>query len=91
MLVNGLISKLIDAHAVEKRRRELTFTSSFGGYLLWSISSNSVKAGTIQGWREILSNFDSSLANLSELEIEATIILSDYYMNHPIFTLSDER
>jgi hypothetical protein len=90
MLVNGLISKLMDAHAVEKRIGELTFTNSFGGYLLCSISCNSIKAGTIQGWREILGDFEPSLASLSEAEIEATVILLDYYMNHSIPMPLDE-
>lgn len=91
MLVNGLIGKLMDARAVEKRDGELTFTNSFGGYLLCSISYNSAKAGTIQGWREILADFESSLVNLSADEIEATVMLLDYYMNHPATAAVDGR
>ncbi|MEO9363672.1 MAG: hypothetical protein ABI348_07200 [Nitrososphaera sp.] len=84
MLVNGLIGKLLQAGAAERRDGELTFTNAFGGYLLCSISYNSARAGTLQGWREILADFESSMANLSADEIEATVMLLDYYLNHAV-------
>lgn len=84
MLINGLIGKLLQARAAERRDGELTFTNAFGGYLLCSISYNSTKALTVQGWREILADFESSLADLSTDEIEATMMLLDYYLNHAV-------
>ncbi|AIF84187.1 hypothetical protein NTE_02132 [Candidatus Nitrososphaera evergladensis SR1] len=91
MLVNGLIDKLLKARVAEKRDGELTFTNSFGGYLLCSISCSFIKIDTIQGWREILANFESSLANLTTEEIEATVMLLDYYLNHAQRAIVDER
>jgi hypothetical protein len=81
MPAKGLIQKLLDAHAAEKRGRELTFTNSFGGYLLWSLCSSAKNVSTLSNWREILADFEPSLANLSDEEIEAAVMLLDYYLN----------
>ncbi|UVS70112.1 hypothetical protein [Nitrososphaera viennensis] len=77
----------------EKRAGEITFTNSFGGYILCSIisSCNSAKTSTLQGWREILADFESSLADLSAEEVEATVMLLDYYLNHAEPAVIDGR
>ncbi|HVX01815.1 MAG TPA: hypothetical protein VHA09_01540 [Nitrososphaera sp.] len=91
--VSRLVNKLLEAEVAEKRDGELTFTSSFGGYLLCSMVyyCNTANVGTHQGWREILADFEPSLADLSPEEIEAMVILMDYYLNHAEHGTADLR
>lgn len=92
LLVNRLVDKLLEAHVAEKRDGELTFTNSFGGYLLCSIIyCGTAKAGTLQGWREMLADFEPSLAYLPAEEIEAIVMLLDYYLNHAEPAAGDGR
>lgn len=93
LLVSRLVDKLLEAQVAEKRDGELTFTSSFGGYLLCSMVyyCNTASAGTLQSWREILADFEPSLADLPAEEVEATVMLLDYYLNHTEQGASDWR
>ena len=81
LAVNGLMHKLFASGAAERRApTDLAFTDSFGAYITRYASSNPAAMGTVNGWREMLGSFDSSLSSLTAEEISAIIVLLDLYL-----------
>lgn len=89
--INGLIDKLHEVHAVEKHKKDVTFTVSFRRFLVCSLRGNMTKAETLEGWRFILADYHYSLVALSAEEIGATVVLLDYYFQHVKTTVPDGR
>jgi hypothetical protein len=77
----GLIQWLLDARVIDKRINELRFSDEFCKHL---IAYNGVEGfnggGTIEIWREILTEFDKSLESLSDKDVAMTIVLLDYFL-----------
>jgi hypothetical protein len=80
--INGLIDKLQQVDAVEKRKRGITFTASFRSFLMRSLRGNMTRAETLEGWRIMLAQFHYSLSALTAEEIGATVVLLDYYFQN---------
>jgi hypothetical protein len=81
MPVIGLISKLCITGVVEREIHELRFTDRFCAYLSqYNQRHLRSKAGTVQGWREIMTGFDGRLEALSDGDICMTIALLDYFL-----------
>jgi hypothetical protein len=77
----GLISKLSAAKIVESGISELRFTNEFCAYLAQYNQGNlRIKAATVEGWRDIMLDFDPNLKSLSDEEISMTIVLLDYFL-----------
>ncbi|AIC17265.1 hypothetical protein NVIE_029880 [Nitrososphaera viennensis EN76] len=89
--INGLINKLLEVNAVEKRKKGITFTVSFRSFLMCNLRGNLTKAETLEGWRFILSDYHYSLITLSAEEIGATVVLLDYYFQHVKTVAPDGR
>jgi hypothetical protein len=82
MPVIGLISKLCITGVAEREIHELRFTDRFCAYLSqYNQRHLRSKAGTIEGWREIMNSFDSRLTALSDEDIGTTIALLDYFLH----------
>ena len=79
MVVDNLITKLIDAGAVQKSRNELAFTNSFQRYLVATIRNDPAENVSLKSWREILGRYDPSLETVSIQEMH--VILSLLYYN----------
>ena len=60
---------------------ELRFTNEFCAYLAQYNQGNlRIKAATVEGWRDIMLDFDPNLKALSDEEISMTIVLLDYFL-----------
>lgn len=81
MVVDSLITKLIEAGAVQKSRNELAFTNSFRRYLV-AIIGNYPKSVSVQNWRLMLGGYDPSLETLSMEEIHIVLSLLYYNLNN---------
>jgi hypothetical protein len=82
MTTSGLISKLFDTGVAEREFHELGFSNKFCRHLShYNERHLRSKAGTVEGWREILSGFDNRLDALSNEEIGMTIVLLDYFLH----------
>ncbi|HKU48452.1 MAG TPA: hypothetical protein VJP79_00755 [Nitrososphaera sp.] len=77
----GLIQKLVGGGVVDKRINELKFSEEFCKHL---VSYNRLYGfrggGTIEIWREILTEFNGSLESMSDKEVATTIVLLDYFL-----------
>jgi hypothetical protein len=78
---NGLVQKLIDAHAAERREDGIYFAEPFRRFV-------SRKRGiifrekTIEEWRLALGIFNPTLLNLTVKEAGATMILLEFARNN---------
>ena len=78
------MDNLMKASVVEKKEGMPTFSSQFAGYLIWTIGTSQVLDTTIGDWYNILATFNPSLKMLSRDELVDTVLLFEYYLNHPI-------
>lgn len=76
------MEKLIAARVVERLGWELTFTREFGAYLCRALPANLGKAGRLIEWRNILGEFEPSLAFLTGDEVATIIVLLDYHVKN---------
>lgn len=78
----GLIRKLLAAGVIDKRVNELKFSDEFCRHLVVYNKNHGFKGGgTIEVWREILVEFNSSLEMMSDKEVATTIVLLDYFLD----------
>lgn len=89
MVVESLITKLISAGAVQKRQNELTFTNSFGRYLVACLGNHPLKSASVKTWREMLGKYDPSLETLSIEEIHVVLSLLYYHLSNTRTSLVD--
>jgi len=80
MSATGLIGKLCAAKIAERGITGLRFTNDFCTYLAKYNQGNlRIKAASVEGWREIMLNYDHG-TTLSDEEIGMTIVLLDYFL-----------
>ena len=78
----GLIQRLLEARVIDKRIHELKFSDEFCKHLVAYNRIYGFKGGgTIELWREILSEFDRSLDSMSDKDVAMTIVLLDYFLD----------
>ena len=78
----GLIRKLIAGGVVDKRVNELKFSDEFCKHLVdYNREHNFKGGGTIETWREILTEFNKALEMMSDKDVATTIVLLDYFLD----------
>jgi hypothetical protein len=87
----GLVEKLIEVNAVEKKGTELVFTPAFGRFLFWCISCDISRAATLKGWRTMMVDFNPSLDALSENEVAAVVFLLQYSLTRQSIATQDSH
>jgi hypothetical protein len=81
--INGLIEKLVQVDAVEKKRnRGLAFSVSFRKFIVCRLRDGSINVRTLEGWRIIFASYHYSLISLSAEEVGATVVLLEYYFQN---------
>jgi hypothetical protein len=85
----GVVEKLLEAHAVEKKGQELVFRTEFGRFLFWCISCDISRAATLEGWRGMMLDFNASLDTLSENEVATIVFLLRYSLNRQSIAIPD--
>ena len=85
------MDKLLEVHAIERQKKDVTFTVSFRKFLVCSLRGDHAKAQTLEGWRFILADYHYSLVALTAEEIGATVVLLDYYFQHLKMACPDGR
>ena len=70
---------------VEKENYDLRFAGDFCTFLAQYNQRNlRNRAATLEGWRKILTSYDSSLETISDEEIGITIVLLDYFLDKAV-------
>lgn len=78
---NGLIRKLLEAHAVERHHTDIAFTSAFQRFVAQE-RGKITKEQTLEDWWLILSAFDCKLVNLTVDEAGATMVLLEFFADN---------
>ncbi|WP_148700807.1 hypothetical protein [Candidatus Nitrososphaera evergladensis] len=78
---NGLIQKLIEAHAVEKYQTDIAFTKTFQRFVARQ-RAKITKEQTLEDWRLILGAYDYKLVNLTADEAGATMVLLEFFADN---------
>jgi hypothetical protein len=89
MEINGLVRKLLKAHAVQMGKEKIVFNARFTKVLFGAVGENGQK--TTENWRSILSGHHPSLAGLSNEEISAVLALFIYSTVHSKTASADIR
>jgi hypothetical protein len=81
-IIKDVLDKLLLAEVVEKRNKELVFTTSFGLFLICALRKKVLPAETVGDWRNILADYHKSLKQLSSIEISVMVLLLDFYFRN---------
>ncbi|HVX01814.1 MAG TPA: hypothetical protein VHA09_01535 [Nitrososphaera sp.] len=78
---NGLIQKLVEAHAVERQQADIAFTRPFQRFVAKE-RSKITKEQTLDDWWLILSAFDCKLVSLTVDQAGATMVLLEFFADN---------
>ncbi|AIC15198.1 hypothetical protein NVIE_009700 [Nitrososphaera viennensis EN76] len=87
---NGLIQRLIEAHAVERHQNDIAFTKSFRKFVARQ-RGKITKEQTLEDWRLILGAYDYRLVNLTADEAGATMVLLEFFADNAKTAIPDGR
>lgn len=87
---NGLIQKLMQAHAIERCQNDIVFTSQFQRFVTRQ-RGRITKEQTLEEWRLVLGAYDCKLMTLTPDEAGATMVLLEFFADNARTAVPDGR